>query len=432
MTSGAPPGPRYAPYALAVLFVAYVLAFVDRQVLNLLVEPIKHDTGLSDTQISLLQGLSFALFLSIGGLPIGRLIDTSHRTRLLAIGIGIWSLMTGAFGLTHVFGVMLLSRIGVSVGEATMTPSAYSLLGDYFPPHRLGLAVGLFSMGGYFGSGLALILGSAALTLLPAHDMRAPLIGPVHPWQAIFLSLVPIGLVIAVWVATLREPTRRNGDATSAPDWRAMVAYFKAMWRPLLGVNLSVGFTVMAAYGLLAWAPALITRRYGLPPAQAGWRLGILLIVACCSGTLLAGVIGDRLRAQGLATGRLIVMSAALAAALPFAAMTPRAESFGWLLAGLAPLLFFLSMATGCGPTLLQEITPNRLRGVQHSLAVLAANLLGLGLGPTVVALATEHLFGGPSSVGISLSWILPLCLVSALGVSILSRRSYERALPSP
>ncbi len=423
----APPGPRYAPYALAVLFVAYVLAFVDRQVLNLLVEPIKHDTGLSDTQISLLQGLSFAIFLSIGGLPIGRLIDTGRRTRLLAIGIAVWSLMTGAFGLTRVFPIMLLSRIGVSVGEATMTPSAYSLLGDYFPPRRLGLAVGLFSMGGYLGSGLALILGSAALALLPTRDMMAPPIGIVHPWQAIFLGLVPVGLAIALWVATLREPARRDSEATGVPDRRAVIAYFRSAWRPLLGVNLAVGFTTMAAYGLLAWIPALITRKYGLLPAQAGWRLGIVLILACCTGTLLAGVIGDRLCGRGIAGGRLIVMSAALAATLPFAAMAPRAESIGWLLAGLAPLLFFLSAAIGCGPALLQQITPNRLRGVQHSLAVLAANLLGLGVGPTIVALGTEHLFGGAQAVGISLSWILPLCLMIALAISIATRPSYAK-----
>jgi MFS family permease len=347
---------------------------------------------------------------------------------LLAIGIGVWSLMTGAFGLTRIFAVMLLSRIGVSVGEAVMTPSAYSLLGDYFPPHRLGLAVGLFSMGGYLGSGLALILGSAALALLPAQDMRAPLIGTVHPWQAIFLALAPIGLVVALWIATLCEPVRRDSEAAGVPDRRAMTAYFRSTWRPLLGVNLSVGLTMMAAYGLLAWTPALITRRYGLPPTQAGWRLGIVLILASCSGTLLAGVIGDRLRAHGMAAGRLIVMSVALAAALPFAAIAPRSSSVGWLLAGLAPLLFFLSAAVGCGPALLQEITPNRLRGVQHSVAVLAANLLGLGLGPTIVALATEHVFGGPSSVGVSLSWILPLCLIGAFGASIVVRSSYARS----
>ena len=425
-----PPGPGYAPYALAVLFVAYVLAFVDRQVLNLLIEPIKHDTGLSDTQISLLQGLAFALFLSIGGLPIGRLIDVGRRTRLLAIGIAIWSLMTGVFGLTRLFAVMLLSRIGVSVGEATMTPSAYSLLGDYFLPQRLGLAVGLFSMGGYLGSGLALILGSAALALLPSHDLAAPLIGTVHPWQVIFLSLAPIGLLVALWVATLREPARRDG-AADPPDRRAVTAYFRMAWRPVLGINLTVGFAAMAAYGLLAWMPALITRRYGVPPVEVGWRLGTILIPCCCTGTLLTGLIGDRLRESGLVAGRLRVMSVALAAAIPFAAITPLAGSIGWSLAGLAPLLFFLAMAIGCGPALLQEITPNRLRGVQHALAVLAANLLGLGLGPTIVALVSEHAFGGGSAIGISLSWVLPICLTIALIISIVVPRAYRAVAQS-
>lgn len=217
---------RYAPYAVAVLLLAYVVAFVDRQILNLLVEPIRRDTGLTDVEISLLQGLSFAIFVSVGGLPIGRLVDTRRRTALLAIGVAGWSLCTGAFGLAGSFAGMLLARIGVGVGEATMTPSAYSLIGDYVSDRRLGLATAIYGLGPFAGSGLALLLGAAMLRLLPVDSFVVPVMGSIHSWQMIFVFLVPVGLLVAIWVASLREPPRRH--ATPEPPDRAEIKrYFE-------------------------------------------------------------------------------------------------------------------------------------------------------------------------------------------------------------
>lgn len=422
-------GPRYAPYALAVLMVAYVLAFVDRQVLNLLVEPIKHDLKLSDTGISLLQGLSFALFLSIGGLPIGRLVDTRRRVTVLSMGIAFWSIATGCFGLTRIYAVMLLSRIGVGVGEATMTPSAYSLLGDYFPPRRLGLAVGIYSMGAFIGSGLAMILGGAMLGMLPKGDVSLPLVGAVRNWQAIFLLLVPIGLGVALWVASLREPRRGAGGSDETPGWGEVRRYFAAHWRPILGVDAAVGFTNMAAYGLLSWTPAMMARTFQMGPAAAGWRLGWIVILACSAGTFAAGLAGDALRSRGRETGRLMVMAGALAAAIPLAIAAPLMPAPGLFLALTAALLFCLSAALGSGPATVQEITPGRMRGVQHAIAVLTANLLGLGLGPTIVALITDRVFARPAAIAWSLAIALPLMLLIALGCCAFAMKVYASAL---
>ena len=210
----------YPWYALAVLILAYVLAFLDRQVLNLLVEPMKRDLGLSDTQVSLLQGLSFALFLSIGGLPVGRLIDSRRRLTVLSAGIAVWSAMTVGCGLARGYLQLLLCRIGVGAGEAAMTPSAYSLIGDYFPPRRLGLAMGLYSMGAYVGAGLAMVIGAAAVAGAARGVVDLPLLGAIPAWQVVFLAVGLPGFVVAAWVAFLREPRRRApGRASARPAW---------------------------------------------------------------------------------------------------------------------------------------------------------------------------------------------------------------------
>ncbi|MES2095621.1 MAG: MFS transporter [Pseudomonadota bacterium] len=422
-------GGAYAVYALLVLMVAYVTAFVDRQILNLLVEPIKRDTGLGDTGISLLQGLSFALFLSVGGLPIGRLIDTRRRVTILGLGIACWSLFTGCFGLTRNYVIMLLSRVGVGVGEATMTPSAYSLLGDYFSPRRLGVAVGVYAMGSYIGSGLALILGSTILSMLPHGEVALPRLGNVRDWQAIFLLLFPVGLLVALWVATLKEPARRSIGDDAVPPLSEVWRYGRAHWRAILGVDLAVGFTNMAAYGLLSWAPALMGRAFHLAPAQAGWRLGLVIISACCCGTVVAGLTGDALRKRGLATGRLVVMLTSACCAAPFAIMAPLASGPTDFLALAFGLLFFLAAALGSGPATLQEITPNRMRGMQHAVAVLLANLLGIGIGPTAVALITDQVFHRPSGLPMAMAIALPVMLVGAAGMNVIALRHYGRAL---
>jgi MFS family permease len=418
---------RYYPaYALAVLILAYVLAFVDRQILNLLVEPIKRDLQLSDVQISLLQGLSFAIFLSIGGLPIGRLVDTRRRTRLLAIGIACWSVASAACGLARGYGALLLARIGVGVGEATMTPSAYSLIGDYFPPRRQGLAMGLYSLGAYLGSGLALVLGAEVVRRVP-EGMMLPLLGALRGWQIVFLLVGLPGLIIALWVASLREPARGKEQA-AVPPIGEVAAWFKANADALIPVNLAVACAAMAMYGLSAWAPALFHRRFAVAAVDAGRTLGLIVMAAGSLGTLAAGMLGDRLDTAGWRDGRLRVLIAGAALAAPCALGAALAPSPAIAFALLAPTIFFLTLAIGSGPAILQTITPARMRGVQHALAVLAVNLIGLGLGPTAVALVTDHVLHDEAKLHVALAIVLPAALLLACLSALLALRPYRRA----
>ncbi|ASG24831.1 MFS transporter [Nitrospirillum viridazoti CBAmc] len=418
----------YSVYVLVVLVLAYVLAFIDRQILTLLAVPMKADLGLSDLQLSLLQGLSFALFLAVGGLPIGRLVDRRRRTAVLAAGVAAWSLFTAACGLARSFPALFLARVGVGFGEATMVPSAYSLIGDLFHGRRLGLAIGLYNMGPYVGAGLALILGGLVLHHLPP-DVVLPLLGNLRGWQVVFLLLGPVGLLMALWVATVREPERTGAGARTAPNWAEVRAYYRVHGVNALLVNLAGTFAAMALYSLGAWLPHLLARIHHMKPLDIGQGMGWRLMVFGAGGALLAGILGDLLRRRGLVQGRLVVMIAGAAASCLLLYPALRAPDGAGALAWLGPLIGCMTLAIGSSPPALQEITPNRLRGFQHAVAALIATLLGLGAGPSVVALVTDKVLRDESRLDLSLLLTLPAMLGACIVLALIACRRYATSL---
>ncbi|MDR3417075.1 MAG: MFS transporter [Nevskia sp.] len=427
--SAAPPSPAYAWYTVGVLVLAYTFSFLDRQILSLLVEPIKRDLGINDTAVSLLQGFAFALFLALGGIPIGRRVDTGRRVTLIACGIALWSLMTAACGLARGYGTLLLCRMGVGAGESTLTPSAYSVISDCFPPRRLGLALGVYSVGVYIGGGLALLLGAALIARLGEVRIALPLLGPLHAWQLVFLAVGLPGLLVAAWAATLREPARRGGIAQ--PTLAEVRRHFREHAASLVSLNLCMAFAAMMNYAVNAWVPSLLIRSHGWSAAQAGRGFGLLVVVCGGAGVVCGGWLGDRLVARGLRHGRLLVMSGACLAAAPFIALAPLAGSPAGVLALLAPAMLGVTMTIGCGPGALQEIMPNRMRGVASAAAVLVVNLIGLGLGPTCIAAITDYVIGDERRIGLALAAAAPVMLLvsAAFGLGGLTpyQRSHER-----
>jgi MFS family permease len=182
------PSPGYAWYVVAVLTIAYVFSFIDRQIMNFLVGPIRRDLGISDTQISLLMGLSFAMFYTLFGIPLGRLADTRSRRGIISIGIAVWSLMTVACGMTRNFWQLALTRMGVGVGEAALSPAAYSLIADYFPPTRRATAMSVYSMGIYVGAGLSSILG-VDCGQVAGQELRPAIVQARCSWQIVFVAV---------------------------------------------------------------------------------------------------------------------------------------------------------------------------------------------------------------------------------------------------
>ncbi len=415
-----PRHPLAAIYVVGVLMLAYTLSFIDRQILSLLVEPIKHDLQLSDTQISLMQGFAFAIFLGVGGLPLGWLIDRRRRMSIITAGISFWSLMTAACGLAGSYGSLLLCRMGVGIGEATLTPAAYSVIADSVPKRRLGLALGCYSMGVYIGAGLALVLGASVISWLSTMDAVAlPLLGTLRPWQAVFVIVGLPGLLIAGLSLTIREPKRRSDDGvaeTAALPMRQVLTFMRAHRRTLLTLILCQSFAAMTSYTANAWAPSFFIRSYGWTAAQTGHAFGIAIVIAGMLGVVAGGLIGDRLVARGWHNGRLALMGIAMLCTAPLVAIAPRLDDPQLALRLLAAATFFVTVAIGTGPTALQDLLPNRMRGTVTALAVLTVNLIGLGLGPTLVALLTDYVYGDPVKLRYALAWALPcMTLIAAL-----------------
>ena len=277
-------GGRYAWYVLGVLFLVYVLNFVDRQVLSILAQDIKAGLGLGDAQIGFLYGTAFAIFYALFGVPLGRLADSWHRVRLIALGLTLWSGMTALSGFANTYGQLALARIGVGIGEASASPAAYSLLGDYFPRERRALALAVYSAGLFVGSGLSLPLGGWVAHSWSQHFTPATAPLGLAGWQAAFLAVGVPGLLLALWVATLREPPRGLADGATATDqhagaWRDFAAEVAAILPP---------FTL--------WS----LRRY---PGALGRNVALLVCAAAGAALLSAGT-GDALQwwAIGLAT----------------------------------------------------------------------------------------------------------------------------------
>lgn len=410
-----------APWGLAaLLFLANSFSFVDRMVLTLLVEPIKADLEVSDTQISLLHGLAFASFYALAGLPLGYLADRSHRPRLMAIGATIWSAMTLATGLARSFPLMFAARAGVAVGEATLSPSAVSLLRDRFAPGLAARAIGIFQAGIFVGSALALILGGQILTV--ADRLPWPLAG-LAPWRVVFVVAGLPGLVIAALMLTLREPRGVSIPADgSAPRVGAALGYVRANLRTIgWYIGGATAITILA-YGVLSWMPTVLIRVHGMTQQSVGLTLGLGNLLCGVGGVLTSAWALDKALARGRRTAPaelLLLACGLLGVATVVFALAP---TIAFALPAAAVLIFTQSLPYGIISASLAELVPAHLRGQIVALYLLISNLAGLTLGPLIVALFTDRLFADPSKVGLSLALLPVVTLPLACGFLLACR----------
>lgn len=426
---GRAPSPAYAWYVVAVLLVAYTLSFIDRMILSLLVGPIRADLGISDTQMSLLMGFAFAIFYSALGIPLGWLADQRGRRGLIVAGIAAWSVMTAACALTRSYASLFLVRIGVGVGEATLSPAAYSMLGDYFPREKLGRAMAVYSIGVPLGSGIALVAGSLVVKFVTeGPQVVLPLLGALTPWRVVFLWVGLPGLLVAALVAmTVREP-RRLG-LTSEGGRGELVAFLKAHPAAIGAHFGGMSLVALVMYGAMAWIPQVLHRTYGMPVPQAGLWFGVTTAACGAGGLLLGGWLADTLYRRGYKDAhlRVIRLNAILLAPLFVGmALAPTAAiALGLMIAGMLAG----TIHGGVAGAALQLITPNRLRARVVALYFLAANLIGLGLGPTAIALVTELVFHDDAALRYGLAIVTAAALpVSAL-ILTLGLKPFARAV---
>lgn len=409
------PYPRsgYAWYVVTIMMIAYTFSFIDRQILNLIIGPVREDLQITDTQISLVQGLAFAIFYTIMGLPIAVWADRGNRRSIMAYGIALWSFMTCVCGLAKSFVFLFLARMGVGVGEAALTPPGYSLLSDYFPPDKLSRAISLFTGGAFLGSGLALIVGGWVIDIVSSiGDISLPLLGEVRPWQMVFFCVGPPGLIIALLVVlTVKEPSRRGLSSADKSD----VSLAELL--RFMGTNRRVfmchffGFSAMSlmGYGILSWTPTYFIRVYGWEPGEVGTRFGLIVLIFGTIGVVGAGWVADYVRKKGYmdANMRTIMIAALILIGIgPLAYLVDDA----WMaLLLMIPATLLYSMPFGIAPAALQAITPNRMRAKVSALYQFVVNLVGLTLGPTSVAVFTDYIFDGDVYVGYSIALMIVL-----------------------
>lgn len=423
---------RYAWMVVGFLMLAQSVSFIDRMIMGLLVGPVRKSFEISDTQFSLLAGLAFAVFYAVMGLPLGRMVDGGNRTRIVAVAMAFWSLMTTACGLAWSFWSLFLARVGVGVGEAALSPAAYSIIADYFTKARLARALSVYTVGVTLGSGLAYIVGGWVVGAVDGMgQVVLPLVGAREGWQLTFFLVGVPGLILAPLVLMLREPERRGVGAVETPSLRRTLAY---LWgrRDAYGPHiLSMGLFVMAVYSVNVWGPEYLIRTFGYGRAAAGQTFGVVMLIAGTSGLLLGGFLADRLMARGVANGYNRVILISMACMVPCVASLWVADGAAVGIACIGAAIFFSAFQGGIAGGYIQLITPNRMRGQALAVYLLATNLLGMGLGPTILAAITDYGFGDDGALNRSLAVfglvIIPTAaLIMASGLKAMSRAVTE------
>ncbi|TQV86196.1 MFS transporter [Exilibacterium tricleocarpae] len=406
-------------YALSVLFIAYTFSFIDRTIVSLLVEPLKADLNLSDTEVSLLHGFAFAIFYTLLGIPIARLADNYSRKRIIAIGVAAWSLATCLCGLAGRFWHLFLARVGVGVGEAALSPAAYSMICDLFPRQMLGRALGIYSMGVYIGAGLAFLIGGYLIGIaFTADTVQLPLVGSLKPWQLVFIVVGAPGLLVAVLVMTLREPKRLGGGPAAGLPLAAVFSLVKRERGTFL--NHFMGF---AALGLLfnaflAWAPSLLIRQMGYTTAEAGLQIGIAIMVFGSLGIVAGGWHTDRLTRRQVPDAPIRTGLLAGCWLLPVGIAMPLVATPGLKAILLALFFFWSAFPYAAAAAAMQMAAPPQLRAQASALYLFCLNFIGIGMGATLVALLTDGVFGDESALPYSMAIT---CLISApLGIYFL------------
>jgi MFS family permease len=424
---------RYAWYVVAVLTLANVSGFVDRQILSLLVRPIQRDFGITDTQMSYLLGLSFAIFYSVLGIPIARWADRSSRRAIIGGGVALWSVFTTLCATASTFGRLFIMRLGVGVGEASLQAPGVSLISDYFPRERLSRAMSVYSLGIFVGSGLAYLIGGWVVGFAAAAGtVDLPVIGPVRAWQTVFVAVGLPGLVVAALILTLREPSRHAaGDARPQESFGMFLRYVAANKRTYTTHGLGFAISAAVNFALAGWIPTLLVRAFGWNEGRAGIVQGSLTITIGVAGVLVGGRVADAYVARGKIDGPMRVGIIGAIGMLISATAFPLMPTAGLAVAWLAVVNFFAAFPWGAASAAAAEMAPMRLRAQSAALFFLLLNLISQTLGPISVALFNDHVFGRGAGVRYSIAIVSGVGMLLTIALLSAGLAAYRQTVTS-
>lgn len=434
MTRGAVVSERQGWYGVALLSAAYILSYVDRTIIVLMVEPLKRDLGLTDTEVSLLIGFAFAVFFAIMGLPLGRLADRINRKSLVAIGIASWSVMTMLCGAARSFYALFLARVGVGVGEASLHPAAISLIGDYFHGAKRTRAMAIYMASGSFGAGGAFFIGAIALAATAQLPPRIDTwFGTFFSWQLAFIFVGAPGLLLALLVTlTMREPKRQDlikmqvGKGLTLKEIGKFVGARRLTYIGLFG---GCALGMLVALGAQAWLAALFSRRFGWSSSEAGIAIGAIVMTLGTLGPIIATLIINRLIKRGRKDAPLIVAGVITVVGPLMMAGAMLMPTPSLLLVLFAPAVSLLAALNAIPPLAVQMIAPNEMRAQLAAVYFFLVNIIGFAIGPMAVALLTDNVFGDEKSLHYSIALLGALAMPVATAFIFLGRASFRASI---
>ena len=437
--STAPAGGGLAGWPLvALLATIQFAAFSDRFLLTLVATPLKQALALSDTQLGLLQGSAFALPYALALPLLGIVADHGRQRGLLLGGLMLWGGATFASGLAGGFGALLAARLALGLGQAGFGPAALSLMSLHLRPERLGRSLSALTAAATLGRSVALLAGGAVLAWLTARGgLTLPGLDPLAPWQALFvlagLANLPLALLILRIRTSRHAAAPRRGQESRGPhgsSLRGAVAWIRRRRRAYLPHAAAATAAVLMTQTLTAWAPTFYVRAFGFSPAESGLRLGLLALIAAPLGHAAGGFALDRLRSAGRADAAPLLLALGLILAVPVTALVSLSPDLSLSLLGFAGLVALLGFTSPPGLAGIQILTPRRLRGRVNALFLATVTLAGFGLGPLLVGLLSDHVFG---EAGLGFALLAVYALVGGLGVlSAAFARRFWRPTPRP
>jgi MFS family permease len=410
--------PAYAWFVVAVLLVCYILALLDRQILSLMIQPMRADLKITDTEISLLAGFAFVLFYCTAGVVLGGLADRHNRRNMIIVGMLLWCGATAACGLSRTYGQLFISRMLVGFGEGTLGPCAYSLIADYFAPTQRARATGVYTTGIFMGTGVGMMFGGAAIAAT-AHvsHVELPFVGPLRGWQLAFLLAAVPGVMVAFVLLFIKEPLRRDRQLLAGTRG-STTAFLRDNARVLLPILTGFSINGLVNYGVTTWIPTMFVRRFGWTGAEIGGLYGLILLSVGSLGVIAGGWWASRSNVEDRASRALRIGKRAFLICIPLLLVAGLAPTALVSLIGVTALAFVVGIPAGLAPVALYEVTPNEFRGFIIALYLLTATLLGLGIGVTLIAGTNDFVFHDDQAIGKSLAIVL--VAAAALGAMFL------------
>ena len=426
------PDRKYAWFVVFVLILASLIAFIDRQVVAILVGPMQEDLGVGDTEIGWLYGV-FALFYAVAALPIATLADKKSRKIIIAVGIALWSILTIACGLARNYWQVFFARMGVGIGEATLNPSTTSLIGDFFPRKDVPLALSIFQIGPIVGTGIAFIIGGMVLELVQqAEPLTLPLIGALKPWQQTFVYVGAPGILLAGLFLFIREPVRRvsNEPEIARSGTAQLIHFYRTNASTLLWHHLGFVSLILTGYAFVFWSVTFFVRIHGVPAADASQIFGWIFVIFGPLGPLIVAYIAAELKRRGHHDANITAGMIGGIATIPCVLLIQIAPSATWAYILYAPALLAVNSPFGIAAGALPVITPPHLRA-RVAAVYMFAGAVGMMFGPPLAGAFNEYLF--PGAEGVRYSMIIMTCCFGFLGVLFLwfARKPYAASIQS-